>query len=141
MKTIALLLISGLLASNEVAHAQSGALKYGNSAASKYCEAREQRRSHSNALQLAMMDGTARSSQYSARQGSIESQNAQVNFNSYVDTMCPQYLQDFGDSGLQSTNPATGQSCFSSLDIYMGVQTGVISKRCANGSIHIKVHR
>lgn len=141
MKTIALLFISGLLAVNEVAHAQTGALKYGNRAASKYCEAREQGRSHSNALQLAMMDGTASSRRYSARQGSIENQNAQVDFNSYIDTMCPQYLQDFGDAELQNTNPIVGQSCLSSLDIYKGVQTGVISKRCANGSIYIKVHR
>lgn len=138
MKTIALLLISGLLAINELAHAQGGALGHGYIAAAKYCEARKQGRPHINALQLAMFDGSRFSS---AEQGSLENQNAKVNFNNYIKSICPEYLQDFGDAGLQSTNPATGQSCLSSLDIYKGVQTGVILKRCANGSIYIKVHR
>ncbi|KZR86850.1 hypothetical protein MITS9509_00793 [Synechococcus sp. MIT S9509] len=140
MKTVLLLLVSGLLAVNEVAHAQTGALKYGNIAAGKYCEARKQGRSHTNALQLAMMDGTASSRKYSAQQGSVENQNARVDFNSYIDTMCPQYLKDFGEGGIQNTVMHTGLSCLSSVDIYNGVKTGVVSKSCTDGSIYIKVH-
>ncbi|WP_186538159.1 hypothetical protein [Synechococcus sp. BIOS-E4-1] len=140
MKTVLLLLVAGLLAVNEVAHAQTGALKYGNIAAGKYCEARKQGRSHTNALQLAMMDGTASSRKYSAPQGSVENQNAEVNFKRSIRSNCPQYMDDFGEEGIQSMNIKTDSSCLSSVDIYNGVKTGIVSKSCTNGSIYIKVH-
>ena len=144
MKILALFLIGGLVSTHELVHAQNGALQFGSLAGSKYCEARKQGRSHANALQLAIFDGTAAGESYAIRQGSIQSQNAQVDFNSYISSMCPQHLQDFAEGGVKGTTAVipTGPSCLSSVDMYNGVQIGVIEKRCTDGgAIYIKVHR
>ena len=144
MKNLALMLIAGLVSTYSLAHAQMGAMRWGSLAAVKYCEARKQGQPHSVALQVALLDGTPSSGNYSVRQGSTENINAQIDFNRYIKGNCPQYLQDFTKEGVQSSTAAipTGPRCLSSVDLYDGVRTTVISKRCADGgSIYIKVHR
>ena len=138
------MIIAGLFSTHGLAQAQVGALQFGNSAAYKYCEAREQGQPHSVALQVALFDGTASSERFSIRQGSTENINAQINFNRSIKRNCPQYQQDFTEEGIKSSTAAmpTGPSCLSSVDVFNGIHTGVISKSCTEGgSIYIKVHR
>ena len=138
------MLIAGLVSAHGLANAQVGALKYGYTAARKYCDAREQGRPHSIALQVALFDGTASSGEFSVRQGSTENVNAQIDFNKSIKRNCPQYLQEFTEEGAKSSTAAmpTGPSCLSSVDVFSGIQTSIISKSCTEGgSIYIKVHR
>lgn len=144
MKNLVLVLIAGFISTHGVAYAQQGALRFGTIAGIKYCEAREQGQPHSVALQVALLDGTTANASYAVRQGSTENVNAQINFNRYIKSNCPQYQQDFTKEGVKSSTAdmTTVPSCLSSVDIYNGVQSGVISKRCLEGgSIYIKVHR